>query len=761
MPLLRRVHVESKCNRYTYEGFVMFIVRIARVATNLERGKLPIERFRNTPCNSNCGHENVDNKTIFRGKNDRRQVLLRSHLLTVNGIARRINGLPMIQHKFQICFSFTTAIIALGASIGSAVASDRDLSGKGELALRSPDGKIEIAVTAGDALSYAVKVDGQPLLSESKLGLQFRDGASPGRDVELLKAERSSVDSTWENCWGKRRQVRDKYNELRLMLREKSDPVRTFEVVFRAFDDGIGFRYALPSQAGMENFVLTGEQTGFAFTGNFPCYAGQQEKGFQGAQEWEFKPGRLADIKAESIIGLPLLVKTPVAWVAITEADLRDWAGMWLAGADAANDKTDGKVTLNAKLAPRRDRQGLVKSTTPHNSPWRVLLIGRQPGRLIESDLVLNLSTPCQLQDTSWIIPGKMAWDHWWSGDVQMDTATLKEYIQLAADRGWPYQLIDWQWYGHFNKPDADMTKVNPAVDMDEVSRFAAEKGVRLWLWLYWSDVDRNDAYKKAFELYEKWGIAGVKIDFMDRDDQDMVNWYEKITKAAAERRLMVNFHGAFKTSGFNRTFPNQITREGILGNEYNRWSARVTPEHKVMLPFTRFLAGPADYTPGGFLNRQPDQFKPDPKAAQVQGTRSAELALFVLYDSPLCCVCDHPRHYRDQPGADFLKIVPTVWDDTRVLKAEVAEYLAVARRSGNDWYLGALTNGQSREVEVKFDFLGKGRWKARIWKDAGDSGTRAEHLEMEDRFVSSADTLKIGMAPGGGCVIRFQGENQ
>jgi alpha-glucosidase len=325
---------------------------------------------------------------------------------------------------------------------------------------------------------------------------------------------------------------------------------------------------------------------------------------------------------------------------------------------------------------------------------------------------------------------------------------------------GWPYQLIDWQWYGPFNKPDADITKINPAVDMDEVRRFAAEKGVRLWLWLHWTDVDRNDAYKKAFPLYEQWGMAGVKIDFMDRDDQEMVNWYEKITKAAANHRLMVNFHGAFKTSGFNRTFPNQITREGVLGNEYNRWSARVTPEHKVTLPFTRFLAGPADFTPGGFLNRQPGRFKADPKAAQVQGTRAAELALFVVYDSPLCCVCDHPRNYLSQPGTDFLKVVPTVWDDTRVLDAEVAEYLVIARRSGNEWFLGALTNDKTRELAVNLDFLGKGRWKARLWKDTADSQTNAEHLEVEDRLVTSADTLNLRLAPCGGCVVRFQLEN-
>ena len=661
----------------------------------------------------------------------------------------------------RLCFSIVMPALLLGIAIPCTLANNEDSSNSNRSVMRSPDGKIEIAVSAAGPLSYALNVDGQPVLSGSKLGLQFFDGTHLGHDVELLRTDRRSADSTWENRWGKRRLVRDRHNELRLVLREKSEPPRTFEIVFRAFDDGVGFRYVLPDQAGMQNFVLSRELTEFAFAGNFACYAGQQEKGFQGAQEWEFKPGSLADIKTESIIGLPLLVRSPAAWIALTEADIRDWAGMWIAAAPAVDARTDKSVTLTAKLAPRRDGQGLVKASAPHNSPWRVLIIGRQPGRLVESDLVLNLSTPCQLPDTSWVLPGKMAWDHWWSGDAKMDTATLKEYIQLAADMGWPYQLIDWQWYGPFNKPDADITKINPAVDMDEVRRFADEKGIRLWLWLYWADADHNDAYKNAFALYEKWGIAGVKIDFMDRDDQDMVNWYEKITKAAAEHRLMVNFHGAFKTSGFNRTFPNQITREGVLGNEYNRWSACVTPEHKVTLPFTRFLAGPADFTPGGFLNRQPGQFKPDPKAAQVQGTRAAELALFVAYDSPLCCVCDHPLHYRDQPGADFLKVVPTVWDETRVLDADVAQYIVIVRQSGSDWFLGAITNDKARNIALKLDFLGKGRWKARIWKDAADSQTNAEHLETEDRPVTTSDLLHIHLAPCGGCVARFQIEEQ
>jgi alpha-glucosidase len=618
------------------------------------------------------------------------------------------------------------------------------------LLVRSPDGKIEITVAAKGTPTYAVSVDGQTIVRPSKLGLLLRDGVNLGRDVEVLKAEPRSINSTWENPFGKRRQVRDECNELRLVLSEKSNPPKVFEIIFRAYNDGVGFRYVLPAQDGMETFIVEREQTEFAFAGNYTCYAGQQERGFQGPQEWEFKPGHLADIKPESIVGLPLLVQTPTTWVALTEADLRDWAGMWLGGATDAN-------TLIAKLAPRKDGQGLVKATAPHDSPWRVLMIGRQPGRLVESDLICNLSAPCKLRDTSWIRPGMMAWDHWWSGDVQMNTATVKEYIQLASDMGWPYQLIDWQWYGPYNKPDADITKVNPAVDMDEVRRFAKEKGVRLWLWLYWTDADRNDAYKQAFELYQQWGIAGVKIDFMDSDHQEMVNWYEKLTRTAADHRLMINFHGAFKTSGFNRTFQNQVTREGILGNEYNRWSARVTPEHKLTLPFTRFLAGPADFTPGGFLNRSPAQFRADAKAAQVQGTRAAELALFVVYDSPVCCVCDHPSHYRDQPGSDFLKIVPTVWDDTKVLDGAVGQHLVVARRSGNAWFLGALTDSTAREIPIKLDFLGSGSWTLRLWGDAADSNVNAEHLEVEERTVTASDTLTLRLAPAGGGVARFQ----
>ena len=651
--------------------------------------------------------------------------------------------------------------------------------------VQSPDGTIEAVLNVVGPLSYSVSVDGQPIIEDARLGLKLHDGVALGADVKLTSSANRSEDSTWENPLGKRRLVRDQYRELTLLLAEKSANDRTFQLVIRAYDDGVAFRYVLMSQPGMRDFVLDEELTEFRFPADATCYAGEPEKGFHSSQEWEFRRQQLCDIAPDSIKGLPVLVETPAAWVAIAEADLLDWSGMWIAGkpqpaaeqepAEKKSDSTeeaatstppapDPAVTLVAKLAPRLDGAGLVKAETPHRSPWRVLMIGREPGRLIESEIIHNLSTPSKLADASWVQPGMMAWDHWWTGDTIMDTATIKQYIQLAADMGWKYQLIDWQWYGEPNKPDADITKVVPALDMDEVRRFAAEKNVRLWLWLHSNDVDRPladnvVAYKKAFPLYEEWGIAGVKIDFMERDDQEMVNWYEKITAAAAKHKLMVDFHGAFKTSGFDRTYPNQITREGVLGNEYNKWSDRVTPEHKLMLPFTRFLEGPADFTPGGFVNLQPDQFKPNTKPTPVQGTRAAELALFVCYDSPVTCVCDHPDHIRNQPGADFLKIVPTVWDDTRVLDGAVGEHLVMARQSGDAWYLGAMTNKEPREIAVKLDFLDGGRWKVKLWQDADDSGTNAKHLEIDEQTVSAGDTLTLRLAPAGGCVAVFERE--
>jgi len=628
----------------------------------------------------------------------------------------------------------------------------------------SPDGRIAVTVSTGGPLSYRVAVDGTPVLNDSRLGLRLRGGIALGSDVSLVDAARSESDALWSNPLGKRREVRDHYRELAVKLREKGGAGGTFSLVVRAYDDGVGFRYLLPAGEGAADIIIEEELTEFAFTTDSVCFAGDHvavppddydsRGGFHGSQEWEFRRQRLSDLPVETVTGLPVLTHTPAAWVAVTEADLVDWAGLWLAREPQAAGTS--AVTLRSRLAPRWDGNGLVHVSLPHPSPWRVLVIGREPGRLIESDLVLNLSTPCQIADPSWIKPGMMAWDRWWSGIGTMDTGTMKDFIQFAGEMGWPYQLVDGGWYVGTRSPNSDITQTVPEVDMAELRRFAAERNVRLWVWLYWSDADRGDAYKRAFALYEKWGLAGVKIDFMDRDDQDMVNWYERVTRCAAEHHLLVDFHGAYKPTGMIRAWPNQITREGVLGNEYNKWSRRVTPEHRVTLPFTRFLAGPGDFTPGGFVNRTAEQFQPHASPAQVQSTRAGQLALFVAYDSPVMCVCDHPTNLRGQPGIDFLRLVPTVWDETRVLSGVVAEHLVVARRSGADWYLGALNNSTSRVRTIKLDFLGAGRWHLRWWRDAPDSSENAEHIAIDERDVTDDDTIDLRMAPGGGAALHF-----
>jgi alpha-glucosidase len=284
---------------------------------------------------------------------------------------------------------------------------------------------------------------------------------------------------------------------------------------------------------------------------------------------------------------------------------------------------------------------------------------------------------------------------------------------------------------------------------MPEILEYAKSKNVRCWVWLYNTDVDRVD-FDKACALYEKWGIAGVKIDFMDSDDQDMVNWYHKVVKTASKYHLLVDFHGAYKPTGEWRTWPNWITREGVLGNEYNKWSLRITPEHLCTLPFTRMLAGPMDFTPGGFLNRNPDKFL-NGTPANVMNTRANTLAQFVIYDSPFTVVCDHPDNYKRGNGAEFLKKVKAVWDDTKVLNGEIGEYITMARRSGETWYVGSMTNSISRETEIKLDFLPTGNYKMISFSDTPETENDAEIAIQKKTIVRNGDSVKIKMVPGGG----------
>jgi alpha-glucosidase len=642
--------------------------------------------------------------------------------------------------------------------------------------LRSPDGRIVVTVgvkerlepyPSGPRLYYSVAFRGKAVLLDSPLGLDFADAAPLARGLVVEKETPRSFDATWERIAGKSRQVRDHGHELTLDLVEAAAPGRRLQVVFRAYDDGVAFRYVLPEQAGLVAFRLAAERTEFRFAGSHAAWAAPFGS-FTTHQEEEFDKTTLGAIAPASIMGLPLLVQAGKdAFVAITESDLRDWAGMYLSGHGAAPN------TLVSTLSPRpEDPAVAVQGKTPHRSPWRVLMIADHPGRLVESNLVANLATPLQLKDTSWIKPGRSAWDRWWSGDwapgadfkVAMNTATMKYFTDLSARMGWEYVLVDWGWYGPITDfetgGERDCTKPVGAVDVPEIVRYAKEKNVKVLVWVFWTHLDQK--LDEALALYEKWGVAGIKVDFMARDDQWMVNWYETVVRKAAERRLTVDFHGSMKPTGLERAYPNNLTREGVLGNEYNKWSDRVTPEHKVTLPFTRMLAGPMDFTPGGFRHATKAGFKAQDSQPMVMGTRAAELALLVVYESPLQVICDSPDAYRGQAGTSFLKETPATWDETRVLSGEVGQYIAVARRSGKRWFVGALTGSEGRTLDIPLDFLGgDGLWNARVVADAPEAWVSPERAIEDTRTVRAIGKLTAHMAPGGGLVAILEPPGQ
>jgi alpha-glucosidase len=631
----------------------------------------------------------------------------------------------------------------------------------------SPDGQLTLllfdATVPGADLRYAVEFHGKRMIEPSKLGLEF-DGQPPlGPNLRMTGSQPEAADESYTIPVGKTSTVRNQYNGVRAEFTGGGG--RKLAIEARAYDDGVAFRYMVPQQTGLDAVKITREDTEFTFAKDALTYPLILD-GYQSSWEDEYQLRHVSGLHPDWIIGLPYLTDEPgVGWMAITEADIENYSGMYL-----RKEPHFGGFTLAADLSPHRneagdaDPQGVaVETATPFSSPWRVFMIADEPGRLIESNIVLNLNPPSKIADTSWIKAGKSAWD-WWSGDAApsvhfktgMNTATMKHYIDFASASGFPYMLIDagWALAPERTGPEdysrlADITHVTPEIDMPELLRYAKEKNVKLWLWAHWTSV--NKYMDQAFPLFEKWGIAGVKIDFMNRDDQWMVDWYRRVAANAAEHHLMVDFHGAFKPDGLRRTYPNVITREGVMGKEYLKWSAQTTPAHNAALPFTRMLAGPMDYTPGAFGNSNLENFIPRRFEPMGLGTRAQELALYVVFESELEMVSDYPEHYAGQKEFDFIKRVPATWDEVRSLGGSPMQWISVARRSGKDWYVGTLTNWDPLSVQIPLSFLGDGKYEAEIYADAPDSATEATHTVLTREPVDKTTVLGIQMVSGGG----------
>ncbi|WP_257669196.1 glycoside hydrolase family 97 protein [Parapedobacter tibetensis] len=636
---------------------------------------------------------------------------------------------------------------------------------KNELRLASPDGKLVFTfrLTTGSPV-YEIVFKGDKLLNESKLGLAFKKDGSFAPNLSMGKPEFTEVNQSYELIVGKVKEVRDYHKQVIIPLAERSGAKRKINLVVRAFNDGLAFRYEIPEQENWESYELLEEESTFNINGN-PVVRGIFWDNYTNSHEGFVHKVPYEEVKQDTLIDLPALFEfSNSTFMAITEANLRDYASLYLK-------KEGGK--LRSQLSPLPSQTAIkVKATLPHRTPWRVIMIGDRIGGLIESNILANLNEPTRFEDVSWIKPGKTTF-HWWNGDIIPDTSfapgnnfeTNKYYIDFAARNHIEYHAVigygGVPWY----KSDAamysivgehtDVTETVPTIDIKKIADYAKGKGVGIHVWVHWKAIYPD--LEKAFKQFNEWGINGMMVDFMNRDDQEMINIQEEILQKAAKYKLYIQFHGSNKPTGLSRTYPNEFTREAAYNYEYNKFSQKpITTAHDLNIAFTRLLAGPTDYHLGGFRAVPESEWKEHYTRPLMIGTRAHMLAMYVVMESYLGSLCDYPEAYEGEPGFKFLKAVPTVWDETVVPTAKIDEFVTVARRKGNSWYIGTLNNSKAKRVEVSLDFLPPGKYKAEIYADAPDVEQNPNNLEIYTLELTNSDKIILKLAPDGGNAIKL-----
>ncbi|MBV9341786.1 MAG: glycoside hydrolase family 97 protein [Acidobacteria bacterium] len=623
--------------------------------------------------------------------------------------------------------------------------------------LRSPDGRIELRIHAAGQIRYDLLLKGRAVMENSTLALDVEHNRL-GANAKLIEAKQSSFDQVFEPVVRQKfAKIHDRHNELRLALEGG------YAVVFRAYDEGVAYRLetSLPAQ----KVKVYGEEANFNFPSNFIVYY-PQEDSFYSHNERKYLPQHLTEILPRYIATLPAVVDIGEgAKLAIAESDVDDYPGLWLHG-------TAPHFTLTATFPPyplketqTSDRDYKVVESADYIAvtsgtrtyPWRVIGIAEKDGDLITNQLVWLLERPSQVTDTSWIKPGKVAWDWWNDWNIRgvdfragINTDTYKYYIDFASKYGIPYIILDDGWYKLGN-----LLEVAPGMNMEELTAYAKQKGVGVILWTSWKTLD--DQLMPALDEFARWGIKGIKVDFMQRSDQLMINYFHRVCREAAKRKMLVDFHGDQKPATMTRTWPNLINVEGVRGMEWSKWSWESEPKHNVTLPFTRMFLGPMDYTPGAMRNATKTTFAPINAQPMAMGTRCHQLAMYVVYEAPLQMLSDSPSNYLEEPQImEFLGAVPTVWDETRVLDARIADYVLLARKNGNDWYTGALTDWTARDLEVDFSFLPEGNFVSEAYQDGINADRDAKDYKKISTPVNRTTKLKIHLASGGGWAARI-----
>lgn len=638
------------------------------------------------------------------------------------------------------------------------------VSAQQNISLSSPDGKLKFLLKiTPENVSYEVNYKKQPLVDNSLLGFSF-DSGEFGSGLKTGKVRRRKIDETYELAVGKVSSARNHCNELVVPLQEKTAPGRLINLVVRAFNDGVAFRYEFPEQEKWNSYIMYDEKTQFNLNGN-PMALLMYLPGYINTHEGVYKHIAYNKIAKKRLIEMPVTLEFENGtFMSITEAAIRDYAGMYL---------VKEKNGFTGKLSPRIGQEKIKVEIKefPHRTPWRVLSISDRVGGLLETNILTSLNEPCKIEDTSWIKPCRTTFT-WWNGNVVPDSTfspgnnfeTNKYYIDFAARNGldahgiYGYAETPWYYDDNFNfgwaGPNADITRPIPCLNLPRIAEYAKSKGVGIHLWVHWRPL--YDKLDEAFALYEKWGVKGLMVDFLDRNDQEMIRIQEEILQAAARHRLFIQFHGSSKPSGLVRTYPNEFTREGTLNYEVCKWDTLVNADHDISVPFTRMLAGPTDYHLGGFRALPRSEFKIQYVNPYVMSTRCHMMSMYVVLENHLTSLCDTPKAYEGQPGFEVLRTVPGTWDEMRVPLAELNKYVTVARRSGADWWVGTLNNGTIRTLNLTLDFLGDGRYRAEIYTDAADADKNPNHLNKEVRTVTRKDSIELPLAADGGSVIRF-----
>ncbi len=631
-----------------------------------------------------------------------------------------------------------------------------------EIKLSSPDEKLEIGINLTDEISWKASFKGFTVIENTIISMDMGNGRVLGKKPVLRKKNIESITEkrTFE-VPNKDAEITSKFNQLTL------DFKGNYQLIFRTYNDGVSYRFIDSSKKSKQVF---NEEMALTFPEGTLSYFPEEES-FYSHNERNYLTKTLDEIEKGAFCSLPVLFDTKNAKVLFTESALVDYPGMFLAKT-AKNTMASTFPKYVLKAVPNQesypDRNQIIEKEADYiakidgkrSFPWRVFIISDDDRTFVESNLVASLADKSRITDTNWIKPGQVAWD-WYNAnniygvdfEAGLNMETYKYYIDFASKNDIEYVILDEGW----TKSTTEIMDDNEFLDVPELIQYAKSKNVEIILWVLWKPLYENP--DEILKLYSSWGAVGIKVDFMQRSDQYVVDSYGKIAEIAAKYKLMVDYHGAFKPAGIERMWPNIVNYEGVRGNENNKWTNEITPEHNVTIPFIRMAAGPMDYTPGAMINMNKvdyetgaANFAPLFTRPMSFGTRAHQVAMYVVYEAPLQMLCESPTiYYKEQETVDFITSIPTVWDETQVLKGAVSDYIVVARRKGDTWYLGAMTDWTARDFEIDLSFLGDGSYDLKAFKDGVNALRNAQDYKITSESVDQNTKIELQLSSGGG----------